>query len=74
MSNEWISVFDKTPIFNGKYLTLHKGFTYDLGNEQHLEPLVAYWNGGLGCFDQDYDKYNFTHWMPIPEPPKTTKG
>ncbi len=68
-ANQWIDVNERLPSDDGKYLTLYKGFTYNMGNENDLEPHVGYWNGGRGCFDEDYDNALFTHWMPLPEPP-----
>ena len=66
---KWIALVEKKPMIDGKYLTLRKGFTYDMGNDAHLEPWVGYWNGGRGCFDEDYRHSSFIYWMPIPELP-----
>ena len=69
MINQWVSVKEKRPSCDGKYLTLRKGFTYEMGNESDLEPEIGYYNGGRGCFDEDYGNVLFTHWMPLPELP-----
>ena len=67
--SKWIELKDKRPSRDGKYLTLRKGFTYEMGNEDDLEPEISYYNGGRGCFDEDYDNLWFTHWMELPKLP-----
>lgn len=57
------------PSEDGRYLTLKKGFTYEMGNLDDLVPHVGFWNGGRGCFDDDYDDLWFTHWMELPKMP-----
>ena len=55
------------PSADGHYLTLKKGFTYEMGNLNDLVPHVGFWNGGRGCFDEDHNNMLFVAWMPIPE-------
>lgn len=55
------------PSEDGHYLTLKKGFTYEMGNPNDLVPHVGFWNGGRGCFDEDHNNMLFFAWMPIPE-------
>lgn len=55
------------PSEDGHYLTLKKGFTYEMGNPNDLVPHVGFWNGGRGCFDEDHNNMLFVAWMPIPE-------
>lgn len=59
--NEWISVDERLPTNEGKYLVCTaKGKVY-------VENFVDYYgNGKRLCFDN----YTVTHWMPLPEPPK----
>ena len=69
MSNQWINLSDKRPDCDGEYLALLKGFTYEMGNSSDLVPKISYWNGGRGCFHEDYGNELFTHWMPLPALP-----
>ena len=55
------------PKEDGKYLVLEKGFTFDMGNSDDLRPIIGYWNGGRGCFNEDYGNNNCVYWMEIPE-------
>lgn len=68
-SPTWIDVSERLPKEDGLYLTLRKGFTFEMGNESDLVPKVSGWNGGRGCFDDDFGNVLFTHWMPLPELP-----
>ena len=65
----WIDVNERLPEEDGLYLTLRKGFTFEMGNEGDLVPKVSGWNGGRGCFDDDHGNVLFTRWMPLPELP-----
>lgn len=76
--NGWISVKDRVPENDGKYMVLYKGeldicefdtdsqtfgYTYDDYDEMYSH---------LVCWDDCMDKY-VTHWMPLPELPKEDK-
>lgn len=72
---KWISVKDRLPEDDGKYMVWYKGeldicefdvesqtfgYTYDDYDEMYSH---------LVCWDDGMDK-DITHWMPLPEPPK----
>jgi hypothetical protein len=57
---EWISVEDRLPVIQGKYLV----YTYD--RRMFVCDLIDhYCNGNL-----QFDDYRVTYWMPLPQPPK----
>lgn len=73
--DRWISVKDRLPEDDGKYMVWYKGeldicefdvesqtfgYTYDDYDEMYSH---------LVCWDDGMDK-DITHWMPLPEPPK----
>ena len=58
---EWISVEERAPERNGRYLTHCKI------EGQSLVCILYYCN--LGGFNEG----TVTHWMPLPEPPKTNQ-
>lgn len=55
------------PETDGHYIVLRKGFTYDMGNKEDLVPEVGYWNGGRGCFNEDWDNEWFIYWTEVPK-------
>jgi len=72
--NRWISVKERLPEDDGKYMVWYKGeldicefdaesqkfgYTYDDYDEMYSH---------LVCWDDGIDK-DITHWMPLPEPP-----
>lgn len=62
---EWISVKDRLPTENGKYLAAIAG-------DKIEEPYVILWwfyNGKFQDFYYFPTRY-VSHWMPLPEPPK----
>ena len=59
---EWISINDKLPERNGRYLT-----HCCVGGRSLV--CILYYNKYYG-FDED----TVTHWMPLPEPPKMKGG
>ena len=79
MPNEWISVKDRLPRKNGKYLcyceanyikilyfarNLHSVDKFDFPHERR---------SGFYDYSGEYGYYEWggvTHWMPLPEPPK----
>lgn len=66
-SHAYTMLSKSKPNADGHYLTLKKGFTYEMGNPNDLVPHVGFWNGGRGCFDEDHNNMLFVAWMPIPE-------
>jgi hypothetical protein len=58
---EWISVEERLPDGNGRFLTVD-----GKGNM-----MTCYFGGRFGWFASVCDKNAITHWMPLPEPPKT---
>ena len=60
-NQEWISVDERLPNKEGVYLV----YTY----KRHMK-MSKY--SGWGVDDEaSFDDYFVTHWMPLPEPPKT---
>jgi hypothetical protein len=60
-SIKWISVADRLPDNEGKYLVCTANGNIGVGN------FIDYYGAGkLLCFDT----WAVTHWMPLPEPPK----
>ena len=57
---EWISVDERLPEREGKYLVATFDRRVGIGN------LIDYYCDG----DLSFDNYKVTHWMPLPEPPK----
>ena len=66
MNNEWISVEERLPEKDGKYLV------YDLGQHRGIsaeEIRIAHFKHGDRYHDYMW-KNHFSHWMPLPEAPK----
>ena len=67
---EWISVKERLPLSSGRYLFYgDEYFTPDhIGDINHYKTIKAgYWLFG----DPPWvGNMQFTHWMPLPEPPK----
>ncbi|MBR5607735.1 MAG: DUF551 domain-containing protein [Bacteroidaceae bacterium] len=75
----WISVEERLPEKNGRYLVIHKFYSYNLqgifswtdcydGVEEHLRGRAMWYD-----YDSEYGDYatsGVTHWMPLPEPPE----
>ena len=57
---EWISVEERLPDENGRFLTVDK----------KGDMMVCYWEKHFGWFAMVCNKNAITHWMPLPEPPK----
>lgn len=58
---EWISVDDRLPETEGKYLVCTANVNIGVGN------FIDYYGTGKRiCFDT----WAISHWMPLPEPPK----
>lgn len=57
---EWISVSERLPDGNGRFLTVDK----------KGDMMVCYWEKRFGWFASVCNKNAITHWMPLPEPPK----
>ena len=57
---EWISVEERLPDENGRFLTVDK----------KGDMMVCYWEEHFGWFAMVCNKNAITHWMPLPEPPK----
>ena len=69
---EWISVDDKMPKKRGLYLIVRDG-KVECAYRQYFLSLYVVWNNDLtGGFSIIPDK-EVTHWMPLPEPPHTSK-
>lgn len=73
--NQWISVKDRLPEDDGKYMVWYKGeldicefaaesqtFGYTCDDYDEMYSHLVYWDDGM---DKD-----ITHWLPLPEPPK----
>lgn len=54
--SEWISIKDKIPEKDGRYLVFEKGNYYG-------------WVGVLSLREGRWDSENVSHWMPLPESP-----
>lgn len=63
---EWVSVDDRLPEENGRYLTVNKMWDYKIC------VFDLWFDGGFWYIDEEDDLFNFevTHWMPMPQPPK----
>ena len=64
--SEWISVDERLPEKDGKYLV------YDLGQHRGVsaaEIRITHFKRGDRYHDYMW-KNHFSHWMPLPEPPK----
>lgn len=61
---EWISVDERLPDENGRFLTV----------DEKGDMMVCYWEEHFGWFAMVCNKNAITHWMPLPEPPGTKGG
>ena len=63
---EWISVDDRLPQENGRYLTANKRW------DDKINVFDLWFDGGFWYVDRDDVVFDFevTHWMPMPNPPK----
>ena len=63
---EWISVKDRLPGENGRYLTANKRY------DDKIDVFDLWFDGGFWYIDDEDDMFDFevTHWMPMPQPPK----
>ena len=63
---EWISVKDRLPEENGRYLTANKR------HDDKIDVFDLWFDGGFWYIDDEDDMFDFevTHWMPMPQPPK----
>ena len=63
---EWISVDDRLPQKNGRYLTANKRW------DDKINVFDLWFDGGFWYVDGEDDVFDFevTHWMPMPNPPK----
>lgn len=59
-ADKWISVYDKLPETEGKYLV------YTCDRRMFVCHFIDHYCDGNAQFDD----YRVTHWMPLPEPPK----
>ena len=78
---EWISVKERLPEENGRYLCnipIYEGYQevlYFATNLEAVDDYDFYHRNHAGFFDYEH-KYGYcehsdvTHWMPLPEPPK----
>lgn len=81
---EWISVKDKLPNKNGKYLCCYRLYAFgskSIGiysfakNLRKVDKYDFKSENRAGWYDYDsewgyYERNNVTHWMPLPELPK----
>ena len=63
---EWISVKDRLPEENGRYLTANKRW------DDKISVFDLWFDSGFWYIDGKDDVFDFevTHWMPMPNPPK----
>lgn len=57
---EWISVRERLPDENGRFLTV----------DEKGDMMVCFWEKHFGWFAMVCNKNAITHWMPLPDPPK----
>lgn len=63
--SEWISVNDRLPPFHTEVLVVYGGRTYTAEN------LLTWEDGHVTAYIHRLQRWReFTHWMPLPEPPK----
>ena len=63
---EWISVKDRLPEENGRYLTANKRW------DDKISVFDLWFDSGFWYIDMVDEVFDFevTHWMPLPNPPK----
>lgn len=66
---EWISVKERLPEKDEEYYRRNDCWPeYIVMIAEGIVPTTLEWDGE--SWSDDYDCYNVTHWMPLPEPPK----
>lgn len=55
------------PRSDGYYIVLRGGFTHDMGDDKDLIPEIGYWNGGRGCFNEDWNNKYYIYWTEVPK-------
>lgn len=80
--SEWISVKDRLPKKDGRYLTWHKWYNNDMYDVRYfakcLEDVDDYdfynrKHSGFYDYSSEYGHYeidDITYWMPLPKPPE----
>lgn len=81
---EWISVKDRLPDKDGKYLVASLWILdgkYHVGTARYTKNLSDVWmdwESGSGWWngdsESDWEETNVKYWMPLPEPPKEERG
>lgn len=81
--NEWISVNERLPDKEGKFLVYRTGFINHITDILYYTPCYSGHNEGMKnravWFENDsdwgeYEIYGVTYWMPLPEAPKMKGG
>ena len=69
MPNEWISVNDRLPEKDGKYIVARReGSRYSISVRKFRKDVPCWYSGYCGHWERRTN--GITHWMPLPEPPK----
>ena len=69
MPNEWISVKDRLPKKDGKYIVARReGRNYSISVRKFRKEVPCWYTGYCGHWERRTNA--ITHWMPLPEPPK----
>lgn len=66
---EWISVKDRLPDVDGKYLVARaEGGRYSISVRKFRKEVPCWYTGYCGHWERRTN--GITHWMPLPQPPK----
>ena len=69
-SQEWISVNDRLP---DNYIHKHGAYKEFIVRINRASCATTLRYDGKSFYDDEFNSYNVTHWMPLPEPPKENK-
>lgn len=68
--NQWIKCSERLPEKSGLYLALNKGSSSYFPFPIHFSKKYQMWNRTDCDILPPYDRFNITHWMPLPDAPE----